>query len=68
MTPRSGSAAGAPPVARACDAVPAVARAVEAVLNRDDLTTQQKREIADTCSTRGLSFEVETEVRLNDRE
>jgi len=49
-------------VARACDAVPAVARAVRNVLDRDDLTTAQKREIAETLSTRGLSFEVESVV------
>jgi hypothetical protein len=52
-------------VARACDAVPAVARAVQKVLNRDDLTTEQKREIAETFSTRGLSFEVESVVRTD---
>jgi len=50
-------------VAYACDAVPAVARAVRTVLSRDDLTTRQKREIAETLSTRGLSFEVESVIR-----
>jgi len=53
-------------VARACDAVPAVARAVQEVLERDDLTTRQKREIADTLSTRGLSFDIETRVAVDD--
>jgi len=55
-------------VARACDAVPAVARAVQDVLEREDLTTRQKREIAETLSTRGLSFDVETRVAVDDRE
>lgn len=51
-------------VAYACDAVPAVARAVREVLERDDLTTEQKREIAKTLSTRGLSFDIEFDVAV----
>jgi len=51
-------------IARACDTVPAVARAARKVLDRDDLTSAQKREIAETLSTRGLSFEVDSVIRV----
>lgn len=43
-------------VAYACDNVPALVKAIEGVLARGDLTTEQKQEIAETVSVRGLEF------------
>ena len=51
-------------VAFACDNVPALVRAVETVLKRGDLTTDQKREIADEFSMRGLQFDVDEEIAI----
>ncbi|WP_303647323.1 hypothetical protein [Haloarchaeobius sp. FL176] len=48
-------------VVSACEDVPQLVRAAETVLERDDLTMQQKREIAEIFSTRATSFEI-TEI------
>lgn len=44
---------------RSLDELVAAARRV---LKRDNLTLKQRREIADTLSTRAVSFDVETDV------
>ncbi|ELY42575.1 DUF7692 domain-containing protein [Natronorubrum sulfidifaciens] len=49
-------------VVSACDDVPHFVRAIQQVLERDDLTLKQRREIAETLSTRAVSFEISTEV------
>ncbi|WP_440991429.1 DUF7692 domain-containing protein [Haloarchaeobius baliensis] len=49
-------------VVSACEDVPQLVRAAEAVLNREDLTMQQKREIAETLSTRVMNFTVSEEI------
>jgi len=48
-------------VAFACEDVEGVARAVEKVLERDDLTRRQAREISETfdAATRGISVDVD---------
>jgi hypothetical protein len=52
-------------VAYACEDVSALVDAVEEVLRRDDLTQQQREEIAETLSSRGISFEVELDVETS---
>jgi hypothetical protein len=49
-------------VAYACEDVVEVLRAAERVLEREDLTFEQRREIAETFSTRATSFEVGFDV------
>jgi hypothetical protein len=49
-------------VAYACDNVSQLVQSIETILNRDDLTPQQKKEIAELCSGRGLNFEIEETV------
>ena len=44
-------------VVSACDDVPHFARAARQVLERDDLTLEQPREIAETLSTRAPTVE-----------
>ncbi|ELY97540.1 hypothetical protein C482_12994 [Natrialba chahannaoensis JCM 10990] len=51
-------------VVSACDDVPHFVRAIRQVLARDDLTLEQRREIAETLSSRAVSFEVTTEVSV----
>jgi hypothetical protein len=51
-------------VAYACDNVPALVSAVKTVLSRGDLTTDQKQEIAEEFSVRGLQFDVDEEVSV----
>nr|WP_276220771.1 hypothetical protein [Halomicroarcula sp. DFY41] len=46
-------------VAYACDNVPAPVEAIEDVLSREDMTLEQKREIAETCAVHWLEFEVD---------
>ena len=41
----------------ACEDVPSLVAAARKVLNRDDLTRQQRREMAETLSTRSAAFE-----------
>ena len=50
-------------VARACDDVARLADALVVVLARDDLTGQQRQEIAETFDS-ALSFDVEVEQRV----
>jgi len=52
-------------VAFACDDLPELVESAREVLNRDDLTEQQKREIAETLSSRAVSFGIETEVSVS---
>jgi len=49
-------------VAYACEDVVQLVDGIEAVLERGDLTLEQRREIAETLSSRGVSFEIETDV------
>ncbi|WP_254524835.1 DUF7692 domain-containing protein [Natrinema caseinilyticum] len=49
-------------VVSACDDVPKFVQAARRVLECDDLTLEQRREIAETLSTRTMAFEVDTEV------
>ena len=48
--------------AYACEDVVEIVRAVEDVLQRDDLTLEQRREIAETFSTRATTFGIELKV------
>ncbi|CAI50759.1 uncharacterized protein NP_5336A [Natronomonas pharaonis DSM 2160] len=52
-------------VAFACDDVAQLVEAAHEVLARDDLTEQQRREMAETLSTRTTSFEVSVRVDAN---
>ncbi|SER75476.1 DUF7692 domain-containing protein [Natrinema salaciae] len=49
-------------VAFACSDIDQLVSAARRVLERDDLTLEQRREIAETLSTRAVTFDVETEV------
>jgi hypothetical protein len=49
-------------VVRACRDLPELAAAAEAVLSRDDLTLQQRREIAATLSTKYIDFGVSADT------
>ena len=51
-------------VAFACEDVDRLVRAAQVVLERDDLTREQRREIAETLSTRAVTFDVETSVTV----
>lgn len=51
-------------VAFACEDVDQLVSAARRVLERDDLTREQRQEIAETLSTRAVSFDVETEVSV----
>ncbi|PCR89410.1 DUF7692 domain-containing protein [Natrinema ejinorense] len=51
-------------VVSACDDVPKFVQAIRQVLERDDLTLEQRREIAETLSTRAVTFTVETEITV----
>ena len=51
-------------VAFACEDVDRLVRAARAVLERDDLTRAQRKEIAETLSTRAVTFDVETSVTV----
>ncbi|ELZ08874.1 hypothetical protein C478_18361 [Natrinema thermotolerans DSM 11552] len=51
-------------VVSACDDVPKFVQAARQVLEREDLTLEQRRETAETLSTRAVSFEVETEIAV----
>lgn len=48
-------------VAFACEAVVELVDAAQEVLERDDLSHQQRQEIAETLSTRAVSFDVPDE-------
>ncbi|MFP8952416.1 hypothetical protein ACLI4Z_05490 [Natrialbaceae archaeon A-arb3/5] len=49
-------------VAFACEDVDQLVRAARQVLERDDLTSEQRQEIAETLSTRAVTFDVETTI------
>ena len=51
-------------VAFACEDVDQLVAAATRVLERDDLTREQRREIAETLSTRAVSFDLESSVSV----
>ncbi|PGF15816.1 hypothetical protein CP556_06605 [Natrinema sp. CBA1119] len=51
-------------IAFACNDVDALVSAARRVLERDDLTLEQRREIAETLSTRAVTFEVDTDIAV----
>ena len=51
-------------VAFACEDVATIVAAAQRVLERDDLTREQRREIAETLSTRAVQFDIETSVSV----
>ncbi len=51
-------------IVSACDDVPRLVAAACQVLERTDLTHQQRQEIAETLSTRATTFEVEQSVTV----
>ncbi|WP_247729903.1 DUF7692 domain-containing protein [Halovivax limisalsi] len=51
-------------VAYACEDLTQQVAAARTVLERDDLTAEQRREIAETLSTRAVCFEVESLVSV----
>lgn len=54
-------------VAFACDDVVGIVEAARDVLERDDLTERQRREIAATLSTRAVTFDVSVDVQADHR-
>ncbi|SEH14645.1 hypothetical protein SAMN04487967_1701 [Natronorubrum sediminis] len=52
-------------VVSACDDVPHLIAAARQVLERDDLTHEQRQEIAETLSTRVTTFEIEQSVTVD---
>ncbi|TYL38277.1 hypothetical protein CV102_13275 [Natronococcus pandeyae] len=52
-------------VVSACDDVPHFVRAARQVLERDDLTLEQRREIAETLSTRAVTFDIHNEIKVD---
>lgn len=52
-------------VVSACEDVPRLVAAARQVLERDDLTLEQKQEIAETLSTRVTNFELEHSVTVD---
>ena len=51
-------------VAFACEDIDSLVTAAQRVLERDDLSREQRREIAETLSTRAVTFDVETSVSV----
>ncbi|MFC6716261.1 hypothetical protein ACFQGT_07850 [Natrialbaceae archaeon GCM10025810] len=51
-------------IAFACEDVDGLVRAARRVLERDDLTARQRREIAETLSTRAVTFDVDTNISV----
>ncbi len=49
-------------IAYACEDISQLVSNIKKVLNRDDLTAQQRRELAETLSTSPLSFEIDVEI------
>lgn len=49
-------------VAYACEDVTQLVSAALEVLRRDDLTQEQRQEIAESFSARGISFDVDVEI------
>jgi len=52
-------------IVSACDDVPHLVAAARQVLERDDLTLEQRREIAETLSTRVVTFKVDTAISVD---
>ncbi|SDR44913.1 DUF7692 domain-containing protein [Natronobacterium texcoconense] len=52
-------------VVSACEDVPRLVAAARQILERDDLTYEQRREIAETLSTRVTNFGVEQTVTVD---
>ncbi|WP_126662013.1 DUF7692 domain-containing protein [Haloterrigena salifodinae] len=52
-------------VAFACEDVDSLVSAARDVLEREDLTCEQRREIAETLSTRAVRFDIETSVSVS---
>lgn len=52
-------------VAFACEDVDSLVSGAQTVLGRDDLTCEQRREIAKTLSTRAVRFDIETSVSVS---
>ncbi|WP_224214577.1 DUF7692 domain-containing protein [Natrinema longum] len=51
-------------VAFACEDIDSLVSAARAVLERDDLSREQRREIAETLSTRAVRFDVDTSISV----
>ena len=51
-------------VVAACEDVPDLVAAAQTVLSREDLTTEQRQEIAKTLSTRAVSFDVSDSIQV----
>ncbi|TYL35854.1 hypothetical protein CV102_25545 [Natronococcus pandeyae] len=51
-------------VAFACEDIDTLVRAACRVLERDDLTLEQRQEIAETLSTRAVTFDVVTSISV----
>lgn len=51
-------------IAFACNDVDALVSAARRVLERDDLTREQRQEIAETLTTRAVTFNVKTEIAV----
>ncbi|AGB17371.1 hypothetical protein Halru_2800 [Halovivax ruber XH-70] len=51
-------------VAYACEDLVSQVGAARKVLNREDLTTEQRKEIAETLSTRAVTFEVSSVTEI----
>jgi hypothetical protein len=49
-------------IAYACEDIAQLASSIEEVLDREDLTHQQRREIANTLSTSSLTFKIDVEI------
>lgn len=52
-------------IAYACEDISQLVSSIEKVLDRDDLTRQQRRELAATFSTSSLSFNIDVEIFAN---
>ncbi|ELY54112.1 hypothetical protein C491_20002 [Natronococcus amylolyticus DSM 10524] len=52
-------------VVSAYDDVPHFVRAARQVLERDDPTLEQRREIAETLSTRAVTFEIDSKIEVS---
>jgi len=51
-------------VVAACEDVPQLVAAAREDLERDDLTRQQRREMADTLSTRAVAFDLNERIEV----
>jgi hypothetical protein len=51
-------------VVAACEDVPQLVAAAQEVLDRGDLTRQQRREMAETLSTRAVTFDLDERIKI----